>query len=54
MPFEGAIDRPPAMMTMQKIGDDDTPMVKVAGDVDWRNILTLARARAKPERLDEG
>ena len=54
MPFEGAIDRPPAMMTMQKIGDDDTPMVKVAGDVDWRNILTLARARATPERLDKG
>jgi len=26
----------------------------VAGDVDWRNILTPARARAKPERLDEG
>ena len=55
VPFEGDIDWPTAMMTMQKIGYDGTLMLEVAGGADWRNILTrAARARAKLERLYGG
>ena len=55
VPFEGSIDWPTAMMTMQKIGYDGTLMLEVAGGADWRDILTrAARARAKLERLYEG
>ena len=55
VPFEGSIDWPTAMMTMQKIGYDGTLMLEVAGGADWRDILTRAfHARAKLERLYEG
>ena len=55
VPFEGSIDWPTAMMTMQKIGYDGTLMLEVAGGADWRDILKrAARARTKLERLYEG
>lgn len=54
-PFEGGIDWPTAMMTMQKIGYDGTLMLEVAGGIDWRDILKRsACARVKLECLYEG
>jgi len=55
VPFEGGIDWPTAMMTMQKIGYDGLLMLEVAGGADWRAVLARAtRARTKLERLYEG
>ncbi|HJN45199.1 MAG: hypothetical protein CL477_08515 [Acidobacteria bacterium] len=55
VPFEGGVDWPAAMMTMQKVGYDGMLMLEVAGGADWRDVLKrAARARTKLERLCEG
>ena len=55
VPFDGRIDWPTAMMTLQKIGYDGALILEVAGGADWRDILTrAASAREKLERLYEG
>jgi sugar phosphate isomerase/epimerase len=52
VPFEGSIDWPSALTSIQKVGYDGPMILEVAGRGSTKDILSRARnARAKMERL---